>query len=279
LERKKRSLPELGKQGLNDVAQVLKKHGMQDVTFIPYRNLSFFPLPAVLVSSPEGDARLDDLFTVTIAPSGFAKATALSRASAAVSSGRPLLLTVGNPQPLPEGISSLPYAQAEADTIRRIAEAYHYPHETVRYFRQREATRERVVEVLEKSWYAHLAVHGQYDPSTPVRSKIVLAGNKAVGQDQCNIYLSEALDGIINLTGLRLLVHSACETALIDTMFSLDEVIGLAAGFLQAGAAGVIASLVIQFPLARAVLFNECDHFHTLKILCPSQCGRLEELR
>ncbi len=156
---------------------------------------------------------------------------------------RPWLVTAGNPYPLPQGVGDLPYAQAEADTVRRIAQAYRYPPETIHYLRRQEVTKERVIENLAHAWYAHLAIHGRYDLDAPRSSRLVLAGNDSLPQDKRHIYLSEALDGLVNLAGLRLLVLSACETGLIDTGLAPDEVVGLAAGFLQAGAAGVIASL------------------------------------
>ncbi len=221
-------------------------------------------MPAVHVDLPDGKgkAHFSDLFTVTLAPSARAKEMALMRISAKAETARPLILTVGNPQPLPQGIGSLPFAQAEADTVRRIAAAYQCPPESVRYLRQKEATREQVITALEKSWYAHLAIHGQHDPSSPRSSRIVLAGNETLHPEQRNIYLSEALDGIINLKGLRLLVLSACETALIDVMYAPDEGLGLAAGFLQAGAAGVIASLWAVDDRATYLLMSRFAQFY-----------------
>jgi len=240
----KRSLPELAELGLNEVASILQRWDLQDVTLIPYGTLSLFPLPAVPVQQSDGSPRrLGELFDVTVAPAARAKEMARERVEALDRLMRPLLVTVGNPYPLPQSVSNLPYAQAEADTIRRIAEAYHYQSETIHYLRRQDVTKERVVENLEKAWYAHLAIHGQYDLESPRQSRLVLAGNDQLPQDKRHIYLSEALDGMVNLVGLRLLVLSACETGLIDSSFAPDEVLGLAAGFLQAGAAGVIASL------------------------------------
>ena len=240
----KRALPVLAELGLNEVGRTLRRWGMKDVTLIPYGFLSYFPFPAVPFHYSNGSTRRwGRLFDVTVAPCGRAKEMARERAAALDRSARPLLVTAGNPYPLPQGIGDLPYAQAEADTIRHIAEAYQYPRETIHYLRRQDVTKERVVEKLENAWYAHLAIHGRYDLEAPRQSRLVLAGNDSLPQDKRHIYLSEALDGKVNLVGLRLLVLSACETGLIDTSFAPDEALGLAAGFLQAGAAGVIASL------------------------------------
>src|SRR5260221_13877134 len=47
----------------------------------------------------------------------------------------------------------------------------------------------------------------------------------------------------VDLRGLRLLILSACQTAILDLQGARDEVRSLAAGMLQAGAAAIIASL------------------------------------
>ncbi|HZS75905.1 MAG TPA: CHAT domain-containing protein [Ktedonobacteraceae bacterium] len=250
------SLPRLAEMALDNVAEHLQKHNIQDVTLIPYGFLGLFPLPAVPVWNGNGARkRLGELFITTISPSAQAKAVSLARAQALDRTSRPLLLNAGNPQPLPATISSLPYAQTEADSVRRIADAYGYSN--VCYLRPREVTRERVIEALGQAWYAHLAIHGQYNLDQPRSSHLILAGNETVSEDKRHIYLSEALDGIVNLTGLRLLVLSACETALIDTGNTPNEMLGLAAGFLQAGAAGVIASLWAVDDLATFVLMSK----------------------
>jgi CHAT domain-containing protein len=240
----KRSLPKLGELGMNNVASVLSTHGIHDVTLIPYGQLGLFPLHAVLIQrSGEQARRFGDLFTVTVAPSARAKEMAYLRAARLDRDARPLLLAVGNPQLMPKDVRSLVFAEAEADTLRRIARSYQYPADTIRCLRLRYATRTSIIEALEQAWYAHLALHAQYDFASPRRSRLIVAGNKAVPESRRSIYLSEALDGAVNLKGLRLLVLSGCETALIETGNIPDEVLGLASGFLQAGAAGVIASL------------------------------------
>ena len=240
----KRALPTLAELGLNDLARALRRWGVKDVTLVPYGMLSYLPFPAVPFQYADGSTRRwGKLFDVTVVPCAQAKEMARTQATATDRATRPLLVTAGNPYPLPQGVGDLPYAQAEADTVRRIAQAYRYPPETIHYLRRQEVTKERVIEDLAHAWYAHLAIHGRYDLDAPRSSRLVLAGNDSLPQDKRHIYLSEALDGMVNLAGLRLLVLSACETGLIDTGLAPDEVVGLAAGFLQAGAAGVIASL------------------------------------
>ncbi len=58
----------------------------------------------------------------------------------------------------------------------------------------------------------------------------------------------------IRLVGCRLVVASACQSGHYDTALSPDEFLGLPGGFLQAGAACVVASLWKVDDVATAVL-------------------------
>ena len=211
------------------------------------------PVPTCSYPGPAfqwGEAYLGDLFEVNVAPSARACEISAQRArEAARNRQRQGLCLVGNPFPL-AGASSddhipseLPQAEAEVDIIRQIARAYGYPAARIQHVSRREATKQRVVEGLLIAQYAHLAMHGTYKVARPLESRLILAGSRNVPEQDRSIKLSEILQGAISLSGLRLLVLSACDTSLIDLRRVPDEVIGLAAGFLQAGVAGVIASL------------------------------------
>lgn len=250
-----RSLTALGELGVSDLCSELERRNITRVVVIPYGRLALFPLPAVLVGAGK---RLSERLEVTLAPSArsyvIARERALradrERAIQAPGRTRQLMLAVGNPLPLPFGMrspgvyrGSLAFAAAEADSMHTIASALGYtPDEVVTYI-ERMATRESVLQSIARSWYAHLAIHGQFDPTRPRNSRLVLAGDAHIPASERALTLGECLDGVISLAGLRLLVLSACETALIDARQSANEVVGLAAGFLQAGAASVIASL------------------------------------
>jgi CHAT domain-containing protein len=241
--RAQQAIEQLGSLGLDRLARELYARGIRKATLVTYGWLSLFPLSASLVTHTDGAKRpLGEIFEVTFAPSARAAALAYEH-SRHTRRQRPLLLIAGNPRPLPANFPNLPFAAAEADTTQRIARKYGYPPAHIRYLKSREATRENVVTSLQQAWYAHLAVHGKYRADDPPRSHLLLAGTGAIPEKQRNICLQEALDGSINLSGLRLLVLSACETAIIDTNRIPDEMVGLAAGFLQAGVVGVIASL------------------------------------
>jgi CHAT domain-containing protein/tetratricopeptide (TPR) repeat protein len=234
-----RSSQKLGELGLSSLANWLQKQQIYKVTLIPYGRLGFFPLPAVLIQTEEGKKTwLGDLFEVTLAPSAQALKKAKERAANLDPTKRPQILSAGNP--LTTEYASLPFAEAEAQNTKRIAETFGagpaccLTADTV--------TKKRMIDELEKAWLAHLALHGQFYFDAPRKSRLILAGNEELPEADRTISLDECLRGALNLVGMRLLVLSACETSLIDFQ-SINEMIGIAAGFLQAGAAGVIASL------------------------------------
>ena len=245
------SLLTLAETGLNEVAQVLSWNDVQKVRLIPFGLLGLFPFPAVQVRSSSGEKKcLGDLFEVTIAPSARAIEIAEKRAAHLDRRTHPSLLLGGDPRPRPAKVKGLPYAEAEADTVQRIVRRFGYEEKNIHYLRPVEVTKAKVTDILNHTWYAQLAIHGTYHPDNPRRSHLILAGYKDMEESKYCIFLGEALDRrtldgqkTFNLEGVRLLVLSACETAIIDVKHVPDEFIGLAAGFLQAGVAGVIASL------------------------------------
>jgi CHAT domain-containing protein len=147
-------------------------------------------------------------------------------------------------------MEELEYAEDEVEYTRQIAETASVG--PVCCLTGKDVTKKRVIPALERAWLAHLAMHGQYVPNTPRQSKLILAREEDTNEEPTSttreesaytITLEECLNGQINLGNMRLLVLSACETSIIDIVQASDETISLATGFLQAGAAGVIASL------------------------------------
>lgn len=270
-----------GELGLDDVVKALSRNGIQKVRLVPFGLLGLFPLPAALVQSiDKSKERLGDLFEVTIAPSARAIVAAEQRATSMNRATHPYLLLGGDPRPRLPSTKELPYAQAEADAVCKIAKRSGYAEDHIHHLRPTDLTKAKVVEVLKRTWYVHLAVHGLYQPDEPRRSFLLLAGNQDTSEEERCIFLGEALErktangrDTLNLEGVRLLVLSACESAIIDVKQAPDEVIGLAAGFLQAGAAGVIASLWAVDDLATYLLMSRFAQFYldTQQHLSPAQ--------
>jgi CHAT domain-containing protein len=104
-----------------------------------------------------------------------------------------------------------------------------------------DATRERVVSgALSRSRLVHFATHGVLDLSTPEKSGLVLARRDAEGRPREG-FLSLGDVYALSLSA-DLVTLSACETALGSAQRG-EGLIGLARGFLHAGARAVVASL------------------------------------
>ncbi|GLV54417.1 hypothetical protein KDH_12640 [Dictyobacter sp. S3.2.2.5] len=238
------ALSELGKFGMTDVVACLLQDHVRKVHFVPYGVLGLLPLPSVQVSINGMEPQPTSAFfeEITILPS--ARSLELSHTlQSRPERKRQTLFLAGNPTPLPSGIATLQYAEPEAETIKRVAQQYGYTSSHICHLLPRSITRNAVIEKLESAQYAHLALHGLYCVGDPRSSRLVLAGGDGIEERERSIYLGEVLDGAIKLRGLRLLVLSACETSIVDIRRVPNESLGLAAGFLQAGTAAVIATL------------------------------------
>ena len=77
----------------------------------------------------------------------------------------------------------------------------------------------------------HLACHGQFRPENPLFSSLHLADGWITVRDICSQKLNA-----------ELVTLSACETGL-NKIFAGDEILGLARGFLSAGASSLVLSL------------------------------------
>ncbi|MEO6889174.1 MAG: CHAT domain-containing protein [Ktedonobacteraceae bacterium] len=239
-----RAIHVLGSLAFNDVVKALLKSEIHKVRLITYGRLGLFPLPSIYVTLPNKRKQpLGEMFDeVTLVPS----ARSLEILHERLQLQRDHILIAGDPQPLsnsPREWPRLRYAASEAEACYHIATMFNYPSTTLHYLLPREMTKQRVIEELQRARYAHLALHGVYETQNPQHSRLILAGEENIPEAQRTLSLYEALAGFVNLTGLRLLVLSACETSVFDIRRAPDEVMGLATGFLQAGATGVIASL------------------------------------
>jgi CHAT domain-containing protein len=84
----------------------------------------------------------------------------------------------------------------------------------------------------------HIAAHGFYDADTPLFSRLALAqGDGSDGNLEVHEILSD-----VDLTGVNLVVLSACQTAL-GKISDGDEIVGLTRALLYAGTPGVISTL------------------------------------
>jgi CHAT domain-containing protein len=214
------TIPALREHLVGPLSERLRKLTFTEATLIPVGRLGLLPLPAA-----------SDEVTLALAPS----ARVLRAAQAASRRAQDLpakLFAVGNPLPPPKGADSLEFAGAEAD----MAGAMFGSGSVV--LRDTEVTRQDVLspEHLANATHLHFACHGSFNGTQPLNSALYLSG-------QDKITLRDLLDDKLDLSKIRLTLLSACQSGISEFERIPDETIGLHAGFLQSGVAGVVSTL------------------------------------
>jgi CHAT domain-containing protein/tetratricopeptide (TPR) repeat protein len=223
----RRCLPVLGQVALRPVVAWLRGQGVVSASFIPTGALATFPLLAVPLSDVRDPADASDWQTVedALAASVAPSARALLASGSAIT-GRDGVATLGDPRPTHQ---ELQWGEAEALMLAKLGgNAYR-----VRIHEQ--ATREWLLEALRTAEVVDACCHGEFDPLDFLRSRLLLAKGG-------RLTLGEMLGGETHMEGLRLLILSACQTAILDLRGARDEVRSLAAGMLQAGAHAVLGA-------------------------------------
>jgi hypothetical protein len=189
------------------------------VTIVACGQLGVLPVHAATYPVDGGTSCLMAEFTVAFTPSA---RVLPPRAGAGVPS---VLAGVGDPT------GDLRFARVE---LARVAEVFPAtdPH---RLLYGAAATGAALLSRVRGATYVHLSCHGYYDVAAPLESHLLLAGGERLTLGDL---LAEE-----TLRGVRLVVASACQTAISDVVRLPEEAIGLPAGFLRAGAAAVIGTL------------------------------------
>jgi CHAT domain-containing protein/tetratricopeptide (TPR) repeat protein len=199
------------------LATRLRETDVAEVVLIPIGALVLLPLHAARYG---GRYFLDEL-TIQYAPS--ARSLAVAQKQVAERTGKPLLLAVANP--------TLRGAEAEVGAIEQLL-----PKPSRKILRGTDATRERVLARMGDATHLHFACHGLFDAREPLDSCLELSDGE-------RLTLRDLLGRQVRPKYARLAVLSACETAKTDVESLPDEVIGLPAGFLEAGVPGVVGTL------------------------------------
>ena len=156
---------------------------------------------------------------------------------------------------------NLPFSDIEAKFIKHF-----FQHS---YLLEKDnATKENILNHIENRspHCLHLSCHGKFDFEVPLKSGLVLADapissnsedeQKELSENHFaqNSYLS--LGEVLNfeLNQCRLVILSACETALTDVSDTSDEYLGLPSAFLIGGSMGVVGSLWDARDLATTLL-------------------------
>ncbi|MGW1619567.1 CHAT domain-containing protein [Streptomyces sp. NPDC002172] len=215
----------LGARLLAPLARRLRSLDVNRAVLVTTGVLGVLPVHAARIPV-EGTTRcLFDDVAVSYTPS--ARVLIAARAtSTEPPHGRARLLGVAEPHPCDP---PLPWAGSELGAVRGLFT------EPGAALTGADATRENLLRALPAATHLHFAGHGYYDAADPVASCLELA-------DGDRLTLRELLDGQA-LAGIRLVVASACRTAVTDMARLPDEGIGLPGGLVQSGAAGVVGSL------------------------------------
>jgi CHAT domain-containing protein len=169
------------------------------------------------------------------------------------------LLAVINPT------NDLPYTPAEGVTIANLFEV-----QAQTILSNDEATHQKVQAAIKTQTHFHFSCHGFHQWRQAMES-----GLKLAGKDE--LTLSTIL-GELDLTQSRLVVLSACETGLTDIRQPPDEYLSLPAGFLHAGAVGVVSSLWPVSDVSTALLMGKFYEYHLVAHQSPAQALRQAQM-
>jgi len=225
---------------LAHLAMYCRAAKIRRLMLVPCGLLGLLPLHAALVPRISGDKEVEpllDVAQVSYTPSARIWAACKRRAMEPIAEKVNALL-VSDPQPQDAHVSPLPGAEDEVQIISEIIT--HKVSGQVLPYSGRAATLPALLDGLKTHeaalTHVHFACHGLADLDNPYASGLLLAhGDRLMARD-----LLDAT--VVRLERLRVAVLSACQTALTGTELP-DEVIGLPAGWLQAGAMAVLASL------------------------------------
>lgn len=237
-------LEELGEKLGKPLAEMLLARLESAAVLIPTGRMALLPLHAMSWTGPNGPTTLCEVLDLTYSPSAKLRAFArqqLERVS-------PKLHLLGIVDPSPEE-RPLELARFELTAV-----AKHFPPQASRIFEGAAATSENILPLLADATYLHFSCHGLLETRNPRQSYLELAAGERLS-------LGEVLTGE-SMLAARLVVLSACQTGVIESQSAPDAALGFPAGFLAAGAAGVLASLWKVEEVSTALLIRAFYHFH-----------------
>ena len=218
----------LDAQGLGDTQQT--------IAFVPCGQLSVLPLNAAWVSDAYTTAQVPFQETCILTYQASARSLLAARVAGEASPSDRHFLIVADPQPT--GQTPLTWAKIEGTALATLARrAKRLAHDPLI---GTEARLSAVSAALDQVRREHpgtavtIAAHGYADPEDLDNCYIVLASNQ--------LLTLAALQQGQRFTGLREVNLEGCETAIGDIRRTPDELLTLAGGTLQAGAAATIAS-------------------------------------
>jgi CHAT domain-containing protein len=262
-------LPVLGDRLTRPLANQLAYRQADRVTLVACGLLSLIPLHAASYQyGPEIRCLLSD-YEVTYAPS----ARVLSAARSALSAQQKRTLALAGVSS-PAGAGPLAFAEAE---LRAIAACF--PSGGSRVFTEAEATRSKLLEAAAGATHIHFACHGIFDAVSPADSALLLSHDGEPDPLTLRDIMASR-----PFSDARLVVASACQTAVTDFMDTPDEAIGFPAGFLRAGTPGMVGTLWPVKDVSTALLMCRFYELHLGRAtdqptpLSPAQALRKAQL-
>jgi CHAT domain-containing protein len=241
----------------NKLLELGVKYGAE-VVVLTQACLGLFPLHAAW-REVQGKRRyfLDD-FVVSYAPS--LRALETGRRRLMNSQGRaPSLLAIVN------STGDLAFAEAEGEAVAQVFQGYEQE-----VIVGADCKLGRVVSSALGCTYLHFACHGHFDPRFVDASGLQMAGEESLS-------LSDVFSRL-DLRGCRLVTLSACETGIVAHEETPDEFIGLPAGFIHAGASGVLSTLWPVHDRATSLLMGRFYTRHIRDRLSPTVALRDAQL-
>jgi CHAT domain-containing protein/tetratricopeptide (TPR) repeat protein len=223
------------------------------VCIIPDKFLHRLPFAALI--SPDNGRYVVEDFAVFYAPSlnVLWNCSEASRTKAASESGT--VLSIGNPTFDLRAHPDLPPLLAAEREAREVAKLY----QRSTFLLGHEASKARVLRAMHSAEIIHFAGHYVIDGSSPLLSKMLLAGGKGDSDLESQNPDLSAFDIIRQrLNHTRLVILSACQTGL-DKYYDGEGPAGLARAFMEAGVPLVVAS---QWPVDSDATARLMINFH-----------------
>jgi CHAT domain-containing protein len=244
-------------QVMEPIVDCLKSHNLQQAILIPTGLFSLFPLHAAWKEDPTTITKRHYALD-SICFSYVPNARSITECRSIANRVTPdTLLAID--EPTHQGAKPLPNSSREVVSVIST-----FPNSIV--LRHQEATRQATLTALSNTTVWHCSCHGSVKFQTPLDSGLNMAGEGAESILTLRDILALQLTSQ-SIGGIRLTVLSACETGL-PGLSNIDEVVGLPSGLLQAGVAGVVASLWSVGELSTMILLSR---FYTLW-----QTGKME---
>jgi CHAT domain-containing protein len=240
-------LPVLGERLTGPLANQLARNRADRVTLIACGLLGLLPLHAASYQRGHEIRCLLSDYAVAYAPS--ARVLGAARLALVTQQEHNLVLAgVASPA----GTDRLKFAEAELKEI-----AVWFPTGGSRIFSGIEATRPNLLAAAAGATHVHFACHGMFDPVTPPDSALLLSQDGEAAPLALREIMADR-----PFAGARLVVASACQTAVTDFTSIPDEAIGLPAGFLSVGTPGVVGTLWPVNDVSTALLMCRFYELH-----------------